>query len=804
LFLAITIIIITTNIHLNAKYHYDGDLYRILNFSDFVGRQDTELGDYFYNYSTYWAYITYSISTLSGIPAINISVMLSPLIYLSITSLYFLMRALLIDFKKIYAILSTIFAVSFSCLFYFINPQIEGEFTSLFTYDALLVFRYKSFAIILFTISIALFLILIRKRNDTHVKNLKQKIENLLLIVLAAFFLIQSLMIYYLPVIPALLLILILLVANGRNIHFLKTYLIFISFLTIFFIFFDIIGNRAFSWTIARQLFRFLNESFYLSDLSFESKLFINSCLCYSLLIGFLFLNLLYYIIRLKFSSLVVRKNKNSKIDAKFMFFLISLIFLSFLILEIILNLIRTLRGLSNFTFILHVFFYNLGFIGIIGIFTMYFCYKKRSKLFYILFSWLVILMGVAFSLFFYYYVKHSFINLYNIPEHDFFLMTYWFYRIWHYSIIPLSIFASIGLIKIINYSNSRNFKIPHHVSKSFPIAIFISIIVFFSISNTIIACVKLYNYNEGFLNDEEAHTINWISQNTPRDSRFLCDRELLVRRIKDITRRGTNRLHRLMEHSLEVWDGPDVISNAPSNCSINLIEEIFNSTNVLEFVDQNPNERAEVQFKFFSYQNNGIVDFYIQTSNMSNSVWLNFTSFEDALGFSLKIKNGGFYYFNGSTFEKITVITNNVWYKIKLDFECTDSYYSGLNQYHWKVVINQTEFGEYAFVNNVSNIGFLSMGTSLLNFDYMVLVDDLNVNWNPNFKIEYCLFDYLKIFKYLKEIDFRYLILSKENTEYKRKAEEIIDLYGELIPLFYKNILHEFGNLTVYYAPYL
>jgi hypothetical protein len=95
-------------------------------------------------------------------------------------------------------------------------------------------------------------------------------------------------------------------------------------------------------------------------------------------------------------------------------------------------------------------------------------------------------------------------------------------------------------------------------------------------------------------------------------------------------------------------------------------------------------------------------------------------------------------------------------------------------------------------------------MGTSLLNFDYMVLVDDLNVNWNPNFKIEYCLFDYLKIFKYLKEIDFRYLILSKENTEYKRKAEEIIDLYGELIPLFYKNILHEFGNLTVYYAPYL
>ncbi len=97
-----------------------------------------------------------------------------------------------------------------------------------------------------------------------------------------------------------------------------------------------------------------------------------------------------------------------------------------------------------NFTFLLHVFFYNLGFIGIFGIFMMYYCYKKRRKLFYILFSWLVFLMGFAFSLFFYYYIKHSSINLYNLPKQDFFRMMLWFKRTWHYTIIPLSIFASI------------------------------------------------------------------------------------------------------------------------------------------------------------------------------------------------------------------------------------------------------------------------------------------------------------------------------------------------------------------------
>ncbi|MBY8982305.1 MAG: hypothetical protein KGD57_05105, partial [Candidatus Lokiarchaeota archaeon] len=529
LFLAISIIIITTSILLNAKYHFDEDLYRILDFTDFVGRQDTELGDYFYYYTPYWGHITFSICALSGIPAVNVSVMLSPLIYLSITSLYLLMRSLLIEFKKIYAILSTIFAVTFSYLFYFINPQIEVVPIpiSFFTSDAFLYFRYKSFATILFTISIALFLILIKKRNETHVKNLKQKKENLFLIVLAAFFLIQCLMIYYLPVIPALLLILILLVVNSRNIHFLKTYLIFISSLTIFFIFFDIVGNKVFSWKIISHFLYFLNEPMYLSDLNFETRLFINSCLIYSLLIGFLFLNFLFYKIRLKFNNLAVKRKKKFRIDTKFIFFLISLIFLSFLILEIILNLIRTFRGLSNFTYILHVFFYNLGFIGIFGIFVMYFCYLKRRKLFSILLSWLVCLMSIAFSLYFYNYVKHSFINLYNLPYYDFFLMTYWFNRIWYYTIIPLSIFASIGLIKIINYYNSRNFKIPHKVLKSTPIAILISIIMFFSISNTIIASIQLYNYAL-ILNDEEANIINWATQNTPRDSKFLCDRRIL------------------------------------------------------------------------------------------------------------------------------------------------------------------------------------------------------------------------------------------------------------------------------------
>jgi hypothetical protein len=40
----------------------------------------------------------------------------------------------------------------------------------------------------------------------------------------------------------------------------------------------------------------------------------------------------------------------------------------------------------------------------------------------------------------------------------------------------------------------------------------------------------------------------------------------------------------------------------------------------------------------------------------------------------------------------------------------------------------------------------------------------------------------------YLKERNVRYLIFSKEDTKYKKEAEEFIDINNDLIPKFYKN----------------
>ncbi|GAJ23098.1 unnamed protein product, partial [marine sediment metagenome] len=94
-------------------------------------------------------------------------------IYLFVTTLYLLMKAILHDFKEIYIVFSTILVVTFSELFYIFNTnltQAKYGFSSLI-FDGILNFRFKSFAIFLVLISMALFVITAKTS-----KNLEEKI----------------------------------------------------------------------------------------------------------------------------------------------------------------------------------------------------------------------------------------------------------------------------------------------------------------------------------------------------------------------------------------------------------------------------------------------------------------------------------------------------------------------------------------------------------------------------------------------------------------------------------------------------
>jgi len=384
LYFALSIIIITFGMQLHRNYLGNGDHYRAIAYSSFIGDINTSPTNKFYTSVIYWSYIPYSFSALCGIPIVNVNAMFFPFIYLIIFSLYLFIKAMLRSFNESYAVLGAILAVTFSSLFDIFHSYLRRERATSFVYNSLFDFCYKSFALTFFIASMALFInmVMAPKFNENEL-NPKNKV--FLNIFLSAFILIQSFMIHFLPGFPALSLIFIFLLFMYKKKDVFKKYLIFIVTLIVLFFFFDFIFNNYFTWVSVSFLSFFFNFSLNVQDQS----LFFYSLFVYLVLTGFLALNFLIYRIYKKSYFKNLKLFNRIKFDAKFIFQMISIVFTFFLFLDITLNFIRTIRGLHYFTFILHLFFFYNGFVGIIGMYLMYFFYKKNPRIFYILLLWI-------------------------------------------------------------------------------------------------------------------------------------------------------------------------------------------------------------------------------------------------------------------------------------------------------------------------------------------------------------------------------------------------------------------------------
>ncbi|MHA1671279.1 MAG: hypothetical protein ACTSV5_11990, partial [Promethearchaeota archaeon] len=143
--------------------------------------------------------------------------------------------------------------------------------------------------------------------------------------------------------------------------------------------------------------------------------------------------------------------------------------------------------------------------------------------------------------------------------------------------------------------------------------------------------------------------------------------------------------------------------------------------------------------------------------------------------------------------------IENDYWYLIKIDFECSNNNYSGLEKNQYKITINGNDYGIFEFENEISCIRNINLYTSKSDSNWNVYIAEFNLNWDSDFNLEHFLFKYTKVIDYLRINNIAYFIFSKETTSYREKAEEYIDIENELIPCFYKNKLFEYENLIVY-----
>ena len=802
IFIAIGIIIIAFGIFLTSAYVITRDSWRGIEYAYYIGRPDTTHWDIFRMYTTYWGYISFSLGTLCGIPYFNVNAILFPFLYLFVTSIYLLMKALLHEFKEIYAVLSTIFIIIFSNLFYIVNSSV-GQVGVAFIMQGIFLFNFRSYAFLSLFSSMALFIIITKTSNVMETKS-NFKTERFIITFFAALFLLQSYITYFLPAIAGFSLTFIYCLLSNNKKHDFKLFLNFFFIFILLFISIDILSGFFFS----RMTSIFLSGFFGVTLLTEYKFLFLNAILIYLCLLGFFILSFLIYRIYIKSFSKSRKRDFKFKISSKFIFKFILFIFSEFLIIEILhIIVIKIMEPFliinkNFFTFYLDLIFANIGLIGILGIYLSYFCFKKNRQLFYVLLSWCLFTIGLASILIFRRWLQYPFTTVSEIPSNQYFYMMYWYTRNWYYSIIPLSIFSSIGIIKLIKILKSKRFiKNLNKIKKIIPYLIFISSLIFLTFSQTIIYGMRIYNsflYDPHFhIKDEEAQMFGWVSENVPRDSKILIDRYQMYY-LDDM---GPFKIYFIELEIKEACDnfyygcqnGWEITYEFDSDCSVDFIEELDGHESILNFKDHNNNGSASVDIKFNAAREYGSIELFIRTTNKSKLFEIDFSSSENTTGILFSINSNAFCYYNGSSFNKILDIENDTWYPLKFDFECTDGNYTGLSQYHWKTTINGTDYGEFKFLNNLSQVENMKLASGLNDYGWNTSLDAFNFSWEPIYNIDNCILNLPLVIDHLKTNNIQYFILDLNNSE----------LYRDLISTFYKRKLYEYGDLAIYTSHY-
>jgi len=407
---------------------------------------------------------------------------------------------------------------------------------------------------------------------------------------------------------------------------------------------------------------------------------------------------------------------------------------------------------------------------------------------------WFLFLYITASLIIFIKWLNYPITSPYEIPYDEFLSMNYWYNRIWYYSIIPLSIFASIGLIKL-RESFNRCYLIKNIKKKIILIinSLTTGLLIFLVLSNTIITALYYYNI-DWKIKDDEAQAIGWISMNIPHNSQILIDRNSLFYHLDDIALCKTSFIDNEIYEALKNYEERLKFSFK----NIRVTKELYEHNKVVVF----NNSRNELYSNLIITkieQEFGFLEFFIRTNNGSRSFWM-YGSDEGEVIFDFSLNAESFCIYNGTDYQKIITLENNKWYLYKLYFECTINNNFGLKQYFWKINVNGTEYGEFNFNNNLSKVSSLSFYTDGLDFEYQVFISNLNFSWIPDFNVLEHIFDKLNVIReYLKSNYFQYYLYSRYDTYYKKRAENYIEIEGLLLPFFYNKTLFEYGNLVLF-----
>jgi len=190
-----------------------------------------------------------------------------------------------------------------------------------------------------------------------------------------------------------------------------------------------------------------------------------------------------------------------------------------------------------------------------------------------------------------------------------------------------------------------------------------------------------------------------------------------------------------------------DVIGSEPEgwiitdgiNYNASIISNLDGHQNVLSFNDNNNTNWLILRNSFVSKQESGTIEFWLRTTAITEK-----TQFNLLVGSVAKtwfyIQNSKFQYYDGSTKDipNVGVPINNIWYRVRIDFECGVGGYLGLGADQIQYTINGVSSGFLNFAVSVLYIDGIAIESDIANVNYKFYFDSIGYSWDISYDNNY------------------------------------------------------------------
>lgn len=171
-----------------------------------------------------------------------------------------------------------------------------------------------------------------------------------------------------------------------------------------------------------------------------------------------------------------------------------------------------------------------------------------------------------------------------------------------------------------------------------------------------------------------------------------------------------------------------------PANTSIQIISDLGGHKKVLELYD-NSAIASFWCYDSFSSQSYGTIEFWMRVTDATMGSRFGFYN-GGTIVFYFGIDIDQFRYYDGAWHNVGLVPTDNTWYHIRIDFDCTTGTYQGLAQYDWHVYINGTHYGDYDFGSNQAGLTRFYIDPDTTDSGYYIYVDAVGYSWDTNYDV--------------------------------------------------------------------